>query len=54
MRFASWAGVGGCEGLVGLFTLGTLGFRGAVWVFTLFICTGVLFTVVGVFTGRSV
>ena len=38
--------------MVGLFTLGTLGFKGAVWVFTCFICTGVLFTVVGVFTGE--
>ena len=35
---------------VGLFTLGTLGFKGAVWVFTVFICVGVLFTGVGVFT----
>ena len=27
-----------------------IGFKGAVWVFTVFICIGVLFTVVGVFT----
>ena len=36
--------------MVGIVTLGTLGFKGAVWVFTVFICIGVLFTVVGVFT----
>ena len=28
MRFASWAGVGGWEELVGLFTFGTLEFNG--------------------------
>ena len=36
--------------MVGLFTFGTLGFNGEVWVFTLFIFTCVLFTVVGIFT----
>ena len=38
--------------MVGLFTFGTLGFNGALWVFTLFIFTCVLFTVVCVFTGE--
>ena len=51
MRFASWAGVGGWEELVGLFTFGTLEFNGALGVFT-FIFTCVLFTFVGVFTGE--
>ena len=38
--------------MVGLFTFGTLGFNGALWVFTLVIFTCVLFTVVCVFTGE--
>ena len=38
--------------MVGLFTFGTLGFNGALGVFTLFIFTCVLVTVVCVFTGE--
>ena len=49
MRSASWAGVGGWEGLVGLFTLGTLEFSGTLGLFT-FVFTCMLFTIVGVFT----
>ena len=52
MRFVSWAGVGGWEELAELFTFDTLEFNGALGVFT-FIFTCVLFTFVGVFTGRS-
>ena len=48
MRFASWAGVGGWEELVRLFTFGTLEFNGALGLFTL-VFTCVLFTIVGVF-----
>ena len=51
MRFASWAGVGGWEELVRLFTFGTLEFNEALGLFT-FIFTCVLFTFVGVFTGE--
>ena len=53
MIFASWAGVGGWEELVGLFTFGTLEFNEALGIFT-FIFTCVLFTFVGVFTGEVV
>ena len=50
MRSASWAGVGGLEELVELFTLGTLDLSGALGLFTL-VFTCVLFTIVGIFTG---